>query len=157
MECCYKTLEEFLDESCVPYLDSQSFLTRLGIAYQIIRGIHVLHNIHKLIHRNLSLRSIHVCNDQTVKIGDLGLASECKEILREEAPARFSLGAFPRPVSLQDLPKRHESVRLHAEKEEIFENHSRIYMSPEQGLKGIYNQKVNYYCIILNYRPTSIP
>ena len=101
MEYCKNTLENYLNENPCEILTKEMFEKRMQIGYQIIRGINVLHESYKLVHGDLTLNSIHICPDDTVKIGDLGWVSECHESIEE---SQKTLKPMQRFSSFQELP-----------------------------------------------------
>ncbi len=145
MELCSKTLEDFLNDEGKSYSDPRdktAFARRLDIAFQIVRGLRVLHETHRLIHRDLSLTNIFLASDGTAKIGDLGFAAECKELSRECSLLEDPEGEIHRPVSLHDLKRFDEAEHLlHEEKEEVQE-FAKLFLAPEQVIHNIFSQKV---------------
>lgn len=64
------------DPKPVNILEPNDFLTTSDLvcwSFQIANGMRYLAS-HKVVHGDLSARNIYVCEDNTVKIGDFGLA-----------------------------------------------------------------------------------
>jgi len=151
MEFSEQTLEELLnkeDINCINgILDIVTYQKRFNMAYQILHGLQVLHDTYRLIHRDLSLESIHISHDGTIKIGDLGWASETKEIAEEYLRP---FGVFRRMTSFQELPIKIAKKPIEKEQKEdveICENYERLFMAPEQELQKIYSQKADIYSL----------
>ena len=84
MELCKQTLEDHLVELNAEYdtlENSVGHAERLRIGYQILQALRTIHQTHKLIHRDLSLKNIFIGNDSLVKIGDFGLATKCQHLI----------------------------------------------------------------------------
>jgi len=91
MELCKNTLDEYLGTLNNEYPDIKNkagYLVRHDVASQIIQALSVIHQDHKLIHRDLSLRNVFIGNDSIIKIGDFGLAT--KNITKLTAKRHFS-------------------------------------------------------------------
>lgn len=89
MELCSKILEQFLIEdnmlrnAKVP--DKEFYETRLKEGYQILQGLHTIHKVGKLIHRDLNLKNIFITQEGVLKIGEFGLATKCRHLTMIEA------------------------------------------------------------------------
>ena len=98
-------MEEYIGRRKLP-LSTKEYNKTFEITKQLIKALHVIHSDYKIIHRDLSLRNIFIGFDNTIKIGDFGLATKCHHftplesspfllklspILPEEDPDEFSL------------------------------------------------------------------
>ncbi len=146
MELCKQTLEDYIADLNLEFTslgDKAGYARRLAIGYQILQALRIIHQEHKLIHRDLSLRNIFIGNDDVVKIGDFGLATKCQHLV----PLRSSPAGI-RPASHkgeEDLG----SFRLDGSAEEDEDSDelthglgTRTFSSPEQLSNLPYGQSV---------------
>lgn len=164
MELCKQTLEDFLLEDNQKYSnglpDEIFYYTRLKAAYQIVQGLFTIHTVNKLIHRDLSLRNIFLSKEGYLKIGDFGLSTKCRHLLR--------VAASPAPLQPMDSPdlsllngfsldggclleenkgEKKEFLDLLAEDAQEELTHglgTKLFASPEQISDMDYDQKVIY-------------
>ncbi len=145
MELCKQTLEDYIEELNSEYPDLRDragFGERLNIAYQILEALRTIHQEHKLIHRDLSLRNIFIGNDSVVKIGDFGLATKCQHLV----PLRPSpAGISPAPSADDPGSFRLDSEENAAEEEEVLTHGlgTQTFSSPEQMSDLPYDQRVS--------------
>ena len=142
MECFEKSLDDFLNEDSY----GMDFDRRIQMAYEIIRGLKVLHETYKLAHRDLSLESIHISHDGTVKIGDLGWASECAEVIQEGLEVRSILR---RHLSFKEFPKSLLKISEKETTEDMpaVENYSKLFMAPELEMRANHCQWSDMYSL----------
>ena len=77
MELCKETLKCYLNNN------EFDFNKKLSIIKQIIKGLIFIHQ-NKIIHRDLKLTNIFVSLDNTIKIGDFGLATNIYDVDNDE-------------------------------------------------------------------------
>lgn len=147
MEAAECTLEDFLNENPCSSLTKAEFDHRMQMGYQIIRGVNVLHESYKLIHRNLSLSSIHITSDGTLKLGELGRVAESSEVFEDT----FNSRVFKRHLSYQTFPNPHAKLcplKAAAGKSGAqLSSDRRLFAAPEQGVKRTDSQKADIYSL----------
>ena len=150
MELCKQTLDDYMNSGrklTDSSLEPEEYHTRLHIAYQIVRGLCVLHQGHRLIHGDLSPRNIYICQDKIVKLGDLGLAPEISDLANSQRHVPWQR---PRQLSSTNCtilqPRDHELVGgdLQDDKEKVLEGYSKLYASPERVSKNTFDHKAPY-------------
>jgi len=147
MEATERTLEDFLNENLCTSLTEAQFQKRMQMGYQIIRGMSVLHESYKLIHRNLSLNSIHITSDGTLKIGELGLVAKSSEVFEDN---HLTSRTFKRHLSYQVFPNINAlkpPVKQEKPRRAIQKDNKRLFMAPEQGSKRMDSQKADIYSL----------
>ncbi len=81
MELYTETLAEYMASRKAEECVGKEYDRRLSFASQIVEGLYTLHHGHRLIHGNLSLRSVYLGGDGRVKIGDFGFATKCRHLI----------------------------------------------------------------------------
>jgi translation initiation factor 2-alpha kinase 1 len=149
MELCRTTLEEQLEKlnERYPRLDDEAgYRIRLGMAQQIVEAVYTIHKVRHLIHRDLSLHNVFIAHDDRIKIGDFGLATECKHLIRQLSSPNCLRPVFPTaqpdPLLLLDPESADSSHTGHLG--------TRTFAAPEQ-LNGVtYDQSVFVFNISLH-------
>ncbi len=166
MELCKYTLDDLLCSGS----NDLDLGERLNIAYQIARGLNVVHQEYGIIHRDVTPRNIFFARDGSVKLGDFGLATKCQHLVRDLASPFISSdpggdGGI-KELSIGDpqmeLPeeKGGESrgqkilgvLRKGQGKKELTNGiGTKAYVSPEQMSQSHYGQSTDIYSVGLIY------
>eukprot|EP00826_Nyctotherus_ovalis_P045777 TRINITY_DN5099_c0_g4_i1.p1 TRINITY_DN5099_c0_g4~~TRINITY_DN5099_c0_g4_i1.p1 ORF type:complete len:313 (+),score=62.11 TRINITY_DN5099_c0_g4_i1:633-1571(+) len=131
MELCKETLEEYLDRRVISN-EEDNYAEALRIARQLVQAIHTIHTEHGIIHRDLSLRNIFVAADNSIKIGDFGLATKCSHLV---------------PVMSSPLE---ESSNIEVGDDNLKLTRglgTKAFAAPEQMASSSYDQKVDIYSL----------
>lgn len=143
MELCKETLEDYINKRPFP-LTEDEFNKSLDIARQLIEGINVLHTEHKVIHRDLSLRNVFIGKDNTVKLGDFGLATKCRSLVPILASP---LICKPRP-SDEETPDFFSLEDSGLDESELTHGlGTKTFAAPEQMSNLPYDQKADIYSL----------
>eukprot|EP00826_Nyctotherus_ovalis_P064730 TRINITY_DN9501_c0_g1_i2.p1 TRINITY_DN9501_c0_g1~~TRINITY_DN9501_c0_g1_i2.p1 ORF type:complete len:414 (-),score=109.00 TRINITY_DN9501_c0_g1_i2:115-1356(-) len=143
MELCRETLEDYINKRQFP-LTEDEFNKSLEIAQQLIEGINVLHSEHKVIHRDLSLRNVFIGKDNTVKLGDFGLATKCRNLVPILASP---LICKPRPSDEETLDFFSLEDSSLDEPELTHGLGTKTFAAPEQMSNLPYDQKADIYSL----------
>ena len=146
MEVCETTLTNYLNERQYKDFTKETFEERMQMGYQIIRGMYVLHDSYKLVHRNLSLNSIQISADGFLKIGDLGWVSESGEVFEEHSNINRR---FERHTSFQQIPIK-ALLKTKTESKNIIESevtYKQLFAPPEQSYKCMNSQKADIFSL----------
>lgn len=131
MELCKETLEEYLDRR-VTSNEEENYAEALCIARQLVQAMHTIHTEHGIIHRDLSLRNIFVAADNSVKVGDFGLATKCAHLV---------------PVMSSPLEETSDTEERGGNSKLTRGLGTKAFAAPEQMASSSYDQKVDIYSL----------
>ena len=134
MEFCEGlTLRQYIDNNIENGLNENTIFI---FTYQLLKSLKKIHE-HNIIHRDIKPDNIFVINNNSIKIGDFGLATEMKEIKKEKGSKNNLLLPHNRKSSSSLIKGYNESCL----------EGTPIYISPEQLERKSINEKVDIYAL----------
>ena len=149
MELCKKTLDDYLNSE-----GKFDYDERLRIAYFVVKALNIIHLKYDLIHRDITPRNIFFALDGKIKIGDFGLATTCKNLIRDSGSPFVSSLNNNTIDSMNDL-NLGESIDSIGEdtkggtKDQSLTNGigTKEFVSPEQMSNTSYDQSTDVYSL----------
>ena len=155
MELCKETLGDVLhlrNSSCNNILSTDETINYLTIFLQFAEAIEYLHEKEKLIHRDLKPNNIFLTDSRSVKIGDLGLATDVLNIKYKKFSMDTDVSLSRKGSELSEHSTNNSDLSYHTKNVGTVQ-----YASPEQLNNNYYDQKADVYSMGLILFETVYP